>query len=286
MAEDSGFVMDSKLTVAIPSLRNVDAALDKAEWIRSQGFAGELLVSINDAPEANNRMVLDRAKRLSASIFFQEHNIGLYGNFRFLMGKASSPHFMWVALDDQPPSQWLNDEFSGYDADLEVCELVLKEFVNNELGTTKFSFSPDKYFFGSSPFEIQPGYIFGVWKTEFLKRIWPEKTMDWLDSYILLVARLEGRVAVAPSEFRSTIGYAEKAPQRVNGKFHNPFGWAMTVIRFMRFGRPFSMYWEFLSSLRVRSRFSIGELFEYLVRRYFMNTASLGGSGKTQDLQD
>jgi len=256
----------SNLTIGIPSLRNVDAALDKAEWIRNLGFSGDLVVSVNDAGNLDNYMSMERAKRLSTEVYFQSSNIGLYENFEFLLRKSKSTYFMWVAIDDEPPSKWIREDFGEGDPDLRVCRLDLREFENNKLGEVKFTFSPQKYFFESSPFEIQPGFIFGVWRTEFLKKIWPSKSMDWLDSYILLAVRLEGDVGLASSDVYSSLGHTDKPPKRVNGKFHNPIGWALAVIRLLGSNKPFPIYWEFLRSLKVRVTFSVMEIFQYLKR--------------------
>jgi hypothetical protein len=67
----------------------------------------------------------------------------------------------------------------------------------------------------------QPSWIFGLWKTEYLKAAFPPRNFDCLDVYLLQRALLEGKVVSFQTDNPMTIGtwdWKGKVPNADNGR--------------------------------------------------------------------
>lgn len=156
------------------------------------------------------------------------------------------PFFAWLAIDDGYPGD-LIDSFELQKIEkfaLAICKtqlvskskfgLVLERepigvpfspiSARNKPGTTSF-FQPD------------PSAVFGVWNRDWLQESLPDRPFDWLDVFLVSKAQLEGMVHEVPGV--REIGYEQKEPHRVNGKYHSPWGWILNFAiisgRFMPF---------------------------------------------------
>jgi hypothetical protein len=256
------------ISLAVPVLRDVDKAYSKVKSLRAGGFLGPILVSINSwdgylgARETSRRFEL-----LGCKVYLHTDDKGLYGNFKFLLDKIETSHFMWVALDDSPPSKlWTSKWRPGSSTDLVIGNMNLTEFSKGAFGEVIERIDSSD-FFTCDELNIQPGFIFGIWKTEFARKVWPNNAMDWLDTYILLCARIQGIVVQHHDAGPWTIGHTSKSPHRVNGKFHNPIRWFFKVLLLYGFGKPLKVYVSLFRSLAAKAQFSLEELKQYRKNR-------------------
>jgi hypothetical protein len=169
---------------------------------------------------------------------------------------------MWVALDDSPPDGLLNSHWKpNPHVDLTIGRIDLTEFsfrgfgrVIEEIDASSFS--------SSDALQIHPGFVFGVWRTEFVRQVWPQHSMDWLDTFILLCARTNGRVELAEALGPWILGHSNKAPHKVNGRFHNPLRWGLQVLRLYGFRRSPRDYVSLLRAFAGKAHFGLIELKE------------------------
>lgn len=258
-------MLDPNLTLAIPVFRNLNLAIQKVQLLRQMGFRGPIVASVNGAPMSPNSRELESFSALNCQLFVHQENLGLYGNFKFLADIVQTSHFAWVAIDDIPPLCILNNWIPEPTADLMIGNIETRLFSDQGHGELLGEMSSE-LFFSMNPFSIHPSFIFGVWKVEFLKRSWPSKSMDWLDTYLLLRARLEGKVVTIPDREPWVIGAIKKDPHRVNGRFHSPIRWGFEVLRLSSTYRTPRFYRYFLRASVGRILFSVAEFLTWIMK--------------------
>jgi hypothetical protein len=90
--------------------------------------------------------------------------------------------------------------------------------------------------------------------------------MDWLDTYVLLLARIRGPVETVLGEHPWVIGATSKSPHKVNGKFHLPIAWGIEVFKLDIFGLKKGMFILFSRALWGRVIFSVSEIILWITR--------------------
>jgi hypothetical protein len=249
----------SSLSLCVPVLRDIDSAYLKAQLLRQMDFKGPLLVSINDSARDLNDDETSLFKNLGCTVYTHRQNLGLYGNFKFLADNTNTSHFAWVALDDIPSRDILKDWLPNLSATLTIGRIEVRNYSAKEHGRLLESISTDA-FFESNPFSINPSFLFGIWKTDFIRTAWTEKSMDWLDTYILLQARIQGPVETIVVEDPWIIGATNKSPHKVNGKFHLPIMWGLEVFKLDIFQLKKGLLGFFSRALWGRIIFSVSEI--------------------------
>lgn len=210
------------IEVGIPVLTEVNLAMEKARQLRERGFTGPIHISVNKGSNLNAVSIPEGLRPLKVSV--HELDRGLYENFRFLMNEAQSKFFAWVAVDDLPDVRYW-EKFADENYDLLLGELLFR-WESSSGFDEKVSFMPN-----SDAFVNVPANIFGLWRLEFLRDIYPSgKAFDWLDTYLLLAAHRVGTVNWR-SGAKSTIHVRQGQPHRVNGRFHLPFGYTVHAIK-------------------------------------------------------
>jgi hypothetical protein len=222
------------LTIGIPS-RGVSTSLVRVlQHALSLPKVGEILVGIN--PGDGDTSLLNQFLDLKRIVFFEhQENIGLYGNFRFLLNKASHSHFQWFCVDDEASSTLIT-QLEKYDSGM--IKLAIPTWFWSEYDPIKADFNRAKLDEGvypcfltsknkvSSIIHAEPSWIFGIWNTQYLKSIFPNRDFDWLDVYLLQRALLDNVVEVVDVKSPMIIGtwhWADKIPAPTSGRYHNPF---------------------------------------------------------------
>ncbi len=222
-------------SVAIPS-RGVNASLIRV-LKEAQLLVGvdEILVGINpdgwSACSLLEPFLVDSRIR----IFHHEKDLGLYGNFRFLLMQSKSEFFSWLCTDDR-----------ASESTLDLLSEIEKDFLNLVIPTWKWAeYNPDtlshslddakpgNYPSISSPdstlksiIYCEPSWIFGIWRTSYLSSIFPKGDFDWLDTYLLQKVILTRKVAHINVQDPMIIGtwhWKNKIASSVNGHSHNPY---------------------------------------------------------------
>jgi hypothetical protein len=222
------------LSVGIPSRGITPSLIRVLKYISEIDFDGEILVGINPDGVVRPKLDIHSIRDPRIKIYFHKSDLGLYGNFRFLLKQASFESFVWQCTDDQLTAELsrvstLRQEF---DYDLLIPSWRWAEYSPESLSFELNSSIPGNY----PSFEngmantitlmhCEPSWIFGIWKTDFLRGIFPSRNFDWLDTHILQQVLIKNRVAVFESQSFTIIGtwhWANKLPTCVNGRYHNP----------------------------------------------------------------
>jgi hypothetical protein len=220
------------LTIGIPS-RGINLSLHRVIKHALSLDVEEILIGINPGVEGPGDLSEYRDSRIK--VFFHSHDIGLYGNFRFLVKESKTVFFAWLCTDDllspevtsaiKPfvnsqtnliiPSWAWSEYRPQLDAPFNSGQEVTGTYPNLESSTAIIR----------SALECEPSWIFGVWRTSYLQKIFPKSNFDWLDTHLLQKALLSRRVSVVKVKTPTLIGtwhWASKIPSAVSQKGHNP----------------------------------------------------------------
>lgn len=212
-------ISSDDLEIGIPALRDHILALQKVRTLRLGGYSGKIHVSINAAPETITSKIENEFANLGARLTLQVRDIGLYGNFRFLLENSKSELFTWLALDDDPCWNLLQ-ALPGIDS--QSFDLLYSSVRLVRLDPPE-TFILEEPLNLRNPFNPNPVAIFGIWKTEWLQHSYPGGDFDWLDTFLLSDVLLRGSPLKGPG-FRD-IGFEKKPPNKVSGKKHQIRGW-------------------------------------------------------------
>jgi hypothetical protein len=221
------------LTVGIPS-RGVNPSLFRVIEHALSLDADEIIVAINPGGEAIDDLSKYSDPRLR--ITFHEEDLGLYGNFRFLVEQANSEFFSWLCTDDliSPDIPRLLRGLHGTSDNLIIPSWYWAEY--NSQGNNLFDLTNKKE--GTWPnlsssrtivqsaLHSEPSWIFGIWRTRYLQSIFPSRNFDWLDTHLLQKVLLSEKVSVISTANPTIIGtwhWAAKLPSTVSQKGHSPW---------------------------------------------------------------
>jgi hypothetical protein len=179
------------LTIGIPSRGENDRIKDMISYCINSPVVSQIIVSINPPNETANELQSLFRHEKKVEIIVQEKDLGLYGNFRFLVNRATSKYFQWFCLDDLPSPEW--DQILNQ-MQANQLALAIPVWKWQEWDPTEKKFFGDKIL-GPNPkvdtyierltsgLRSQPSWIFGVWNREILLHIWPKLNFDWLDVF-------------------------------------------------------------------------------------------------------
>lgn len=220
------------LTIGVPTKGTSLSLIRVLEFCHELPSNFEILISINPGDIG----VEIPAIYLEASNFkfiWQKVDLGLYGNFRFLLQSAENELFCWFCVDDNV-SKDISDickHAVDTQSDLTIPSWQLDEYDMKSAryeGKPKFGELPDLtniYTRVLASLNIDPSWMFGVWKTSYLKNIFPKENFDWLDCDILQEVLLNGKVSIFNSVNPALIGthYTfNRRPNAVNSRGHSP----------------------------------------------------------------
>lgn len=183
------------VTVGIPTY-NRPAGLDRTlRQIRAQTYTNlEILVSDNCSTAPETRAVAAAHQQADPRVRYhrQEQNIGLEGNFKYLLQNATGEFFFWAADDDE----WAPEFVAVCLEHIGTAGSVMTGMRNavRPLGLLRWKpplhLSPD-----NSPFEnavafltnAQPSLFYGVHRTEQLRAgFLPERVYDYYDYFFIV----------------------------------------------------------------------------------------------------
>lgn len=257
---------DLTVEAGIPVLGEVEVGIAQARNLREGGFGGKIHVSVNHS-SGISKQVRMAADALGIRVSEHKVNLGLYGNFRFLVDSARADKFFWLAVDDSPPWDLLNflahepgdrDETLLWSQTQLVPELKPNRNHQAEYPHSRFT----EGFERKNIFDFHPSHIFGIWDLGWLKANFPPSNFDWLDVYLLSLAYLEGTTKLVPG--LRQIGTTKKAPHRVNGRYHRPFGWTLHAgYLAIRHAKQENIGFLFAQNLKAKALFSAKEFLRY-----------------------
>ncbi len=224
-----------RIEIGIPLLSGLDLAKELIKEAIKLRSPSVIHLSVNEpgreAAAYKSLESMDPRVRVTC----QARNLGLYGNFRFLAENAECEQFHWHCFDDQISDGALLDaqrQLLRDDAGLVAIPFVTQECYLDPLrwqGVKSSGNNPrpvsraDRF---KSAIYAEPSWIFGLWNAEYLKQVFPTGDFDWLDTYLLQRALLEGRVSCCNTDYPMTIGtweWKSKVPNAVDGKRHKAY---------------------------------------------------------------
>ena len=233
------------LEIAIPFRGDVKCIIPLVKRALSYDFVGSIHVAIN--PQSTNIQYLDSFldnKKVRISI--HNSNIGLYGNFRFLVNHSNCEFFMFWCYDDRVTADLRNYLRFAQKSQAGLC-VGSFQTMNFEADTLKHTGVP-------IPVELpdvdsheslllnalvaDPSWIFGIWKASYLKRVFPRFDYDWLDASILIKAGVDQEIVFYLLEHPNTIGTFpsnKKTPHSVKPGGHRARHAILYQLLFFRF---------------------------------------------------
>lgn len=230
--ESFGERLTKVLTIGIPSKGVTYSLLRVLGLSLSFPFIEEVIVGIN--PGVNEvKFPSSLTSDPRVKLFYHQTDLGLYGNFRFLANQASNPYFMWLCTDDTPTPQLealLQVAFSEQ-VNLVIPTWVLSEYFPHlqehakERERGSMPSLDSNRLRAKSALEVDPSWMFGVWKTRYLVSIFPKRDFDWLDVHILRKVLISNSVKLVEVPEPTIIGtwvWASKLPHSVKPSGHSP----------------------------------------------------------------
>jgi|688.fasta_scaffold44931_7 hypothetical protein len=219
-----------RVEIGIPLLSGVALAEEVLHEIIKFKSPSVIHISINEPGGQESEYLALESLDPRVKVSCQPRNLGLYGNFRFLVENATGDYFHWHCFDDQISETVLKEAvliLEKESANLAVIPFFSQECFLQPLrwagpkseGEMPVTVSRDNRF--TSFIYAQPSWIFGLWKTDYLKATFPRQSFDWLDTYLLQRVLLEGKVVSFQTDNPLTIGtwnWKGKVPNANNGR--------------------------------------------------------------------
>ena len=241
----------NNLEIGIPAYKNLSAAFKKAEELRGGGFSGTIHISVND-PNSEDYSLAESSTDPLLLVSLQEGNLGLYGNFRFLAKASRSKFFMWLALDDEPDWAAIGAIEAGQTGSILFYSRHFLKIAARD-GSAEIIYGPIDPLKPSNAFNFDPSAIFGAWDATWLKESFPLSDFDWLDSYLLTAAHLNGAIRLLPGQ-RSIGADLGKLPHNVSGDHHQIWGWFSHCARLVLKSKRWDLVPAFIISALGRLR--------------------------------
>lgn len=271
------------LEVGIPTNNSLSVILETSLRALNLPGVASVHVSVNrllSPDEFQQILALDSRIRIT----HREGNLGLYGNFRFLVLSCQADYLALVA-DDDCPSEEAFQSFLCLDLEQRRGKkLFIQKYVLQEC-----AFNPTRWFgeihqgrefdtsstltFHKLILNPEPSWIFGIWDSAYLRQIFPKRNFDWLDSYLLGRAISQNVVLSLHNLEPQIIGtwkWLGKEPTSVNGKFHSGFGWLSYFLLFaLKSKLIVSLRWSevWKSGIQPRFRYASSSKKKYLESR-------------------
>lgn len=216
---------------------------------RGHPQVSSILVSVSQPGTTPGDFLALKALGPNVQIWLQTKDLGLYGNFRFLLEKAAARWCFFAAVDDDisesllcsklltaqaPPSlvvpvqHLVNVEraerpFPGTVAFLDTVGQVCDSEKMNDIS---------RFFSGPNVLNAPTSWIFGIWRTSYLRDIYPRKNFNWLDSYVIARAILDEVIQFDWVSNPSLIGvWPDRPPNAVGRSWRTPFGWLVQCLK-------------------------------------------------------
>jgi len=216
------------ISIGMP-IRNADMVLEKRlKSILSQSYQDfELIISDNDSQDLTPKICQkfsDLDKRIR--YYKQSKNIGIHKNFKFVLDKAEKNYFVWAAHDDIWHEDYLKKNLDVLEKNKDyVCSISKLVWVGPLIDDLKINFRDSfikkvekkvrahlgllypvttsgnfKQRLRKCMKEKGSGYIYGLFRTNILRKVIPNETFLGTETAITLGALKYGNFFVVESE--------------------------------------------------------------------------------------
>lgn len=188
------------VSVGIPTFNRPDGLRRTLNQITGQTYKNlEIIISDNASPNTDvEGVVKDFMKDDSRIRYFrQEKNIGAWGNFKYVLARASGDYFMWAADDDE----WLPEFIEACLAASSQNESIMCGFdtvyrtIDRRINNPMPVLVPEYGVFKNSMSFLalmQPSVIYGLHYKKSLDFFEELPPFDWSDCYFALHLILRG----------------------------------------------------------------------------------------------
>jgi hypothetical protein len=217
----------------------------------SNPYVGRVHVSVNPSEFGTEELEPFRDNQ-KFTLTLQTENLGLYGNFRYLVNSAVTPFIVFQCGDDVQTDDYskMVKQLNLDNKALAIPEWCWREFNpskgghygEEEAGVYPSLTSRRSRFLSCEIAE--PSWIFGVWRTNYLKSIFPSNDFDWLDFFLLQKSLCENQVVRVETNTRLVIGtwrWANKVPHSVSRSGPKAYDWSK---RFMTLFLLHGVFWH------------------------------------------
>jgi hypothetical protein len=224
------------LTILIPSRGFTRELVCVIEAALQGSRVDRIIVSVNPGSTQFKKSLLDTINQRheqNVVLVEQESDLGLYGNFRYLINKAESRFLVLWCTDDviTPDLEEVCSKMISAGAVLGISSWETREFYpgvckHGELGLPgRIPDLSTELAKAVSSIWAEPSWIFGVWDTRFIQKSFSQWNFDWLDCYILAKAILSRSITleVKNPTIIGTWNWANKIPHSVSGRYVNPY---------------------------------------------------------------
>ena len=183
------------VSIGLP-VRNGEKSLEKAlnSIFKQTENNFEIIISDNNSIDKTAsiiKKIVRKEKRIK--YYKQKATITIFENFDFVLRKSSGKYFLWVAHDDYRDKNYLKKLIAALDTnDNSILAFGDLKFLNSKLNQKiKFNFETENKNIVARMAKtafIQCFHIYGVWKTEELKKLSFFGTSWWGDLPFMLSA--------------------------------------------------------------------------------------------------
>jgi glycosyltransferase involved in cell wall biosynthesis len=197
----TGAMKKPLVSVGIPTFNRPDGLRRTLEQVRSQSYRHlEIVVSDNASTDERVWPLIQNAigEDFRIRAFRQDTNLGLYGNFKFVLGQATGEYFFWAPDDDEWDPSFVQRcvtalQVSSVSAVMPQFELLFRKAGRREPGTLPPLQGEPFRDLCEFLVDTQPNLIFAMYRRSAIAWFAEyEPTYDWLDCYVVLRTILTG----------------------------------------------------------------------------------------------
>lgn len=203
--------MDNKLkpivSVGMPIRNGIDHVQDAIESILKQTEKNiEIIISDNNSEDGTSQLLYKLAKKDNRIRYFRhKKKLKAFQNFLYVLSKARGKFFMWAAHDDTRSLNYIENLKNALEEDAESILAFGDLYIttSSDLRGKKVEFNFSTYKMNifqrlKKLIFIQIFYIYGLWKTEFIKNTPYIYCSWWPDLPLMLSASCKGHFIHVP----------------------------------------------------------------------------------------
>jgi len=220
--------MFPKVSIGFPVYNGEDLIRSALDSLLSQSFDDfEIILSDNASTDGTETICREYAKKDSRVLYFrQAENRGAAFNFQFVLNEARGEYFMWAAHDDRRAPNFITDCLNVFatnpDCVSVFCHVEVvdrkSDRITSRVTPTSFSSDSALYRVRSALTEMTPTLIYGLHKSEIIRRITIE-SFDWFDVYFVAVLAFYGKIFIIPHYLYIYGTKGKRKPYSIEGKY-------------------------------------------------------------------
>jgi len=197
------------VSVGIPTYNRPHGALRTLRAITGQSYGNlEIIVSDNASPDRRTEHALEElvSQDRRVRFFRQTRNLGMFGNFQFVLEQATGRYFMWAADDDEWDARFVERCVAGFDHPDVVSVMSRFRTLYRASGRSEEQPFPHldparskAYNLLAFLHQLMPSLLYGVHRRECLEFFRTEtRWFDFYDCYLSLRLLTIGKIRILP----------------------------------------------------------------------------------------